>query len=257
MPIRRVGIDESMRESGVEEDALTKAKTVASRKEISLRRAALEVKEFDTKAMAKAYARLSNYPLVEEIDVETTNPEYIRMMPSTIARDNAVLPLHVDEAGQLHVGIADLDAINILDDLRVLYGHPIRPVIVPADVLSEAMQEAYDRAAQSAEAIIEKADQEAEEDGSADDLELDAEIGDDPNQAPIIRFVNAVLSQAIKERSSDIHIEPYERDLVVRYRVDGVLIPEMTPPLKLKNPLVSRLKIMSQLDIAERRLPQD
>ncbi len=258
MAIRRVGIDESMRELGVEEEALAKAKTVASRKEISFRRAAMEVKEFDTKAMAQAYARLSNYPLVEQIDVERMNPEYIRMMPSTIARDNAVLPLFLDEAsGELHVGIADLDAIAILDDLRVLYGHPIRPVIVPADVLAEATQDAYDRAAQSAEAIIEKADQEAEEDASADDLELDAEIGDDPNQAPIIRFVNAVLSQAIKERASDIHIEPYERDLVVRYRVDGVLKESIRPPSRFKSTIVARIKIMAGLNIAEKRLPQD
>ncbi|MEN0062645.1 MAG: type II secretion system ATPase GspE [Myxococcota bacterium] len=257
MPIRRVGIDESMRELGVEEEALNKAKTVANRKEISFRRAAMEVKEFDTKAMAQAYARLSNYPLVETIDAEQTDPEYIRMMPSTIARDNAVLPLHVDEQGQLHVGIADLDAIAILDDLRVLYGHPIRPVIVPADVLADAMQEAYDRAAQSAEAIIEKADEEAEDVGDVDALDIDAEIGDDPNQAPIIRFVNAVLSQAIKERASDIHIEPYEKDLVVRYRVDGVLKEAIRPKAKFKNTIVARIKIMAGLNIAEKRLPQD
>jgi general secretion pathway protein E len=92
----------------------------------------------------------------------------------------------------------------------------------------------------------------------ADDLSLeDAELLDDPNQAPIIRFVNAVLSQAIKERASDIHIEPYEKDLLVRYRIDGVLKESLRPPYKFKNTIVARIKIMAGLNIAEKRLPQD
>src|SRR5690606_24006963 len=75
--------------------------------------------------------------------------------------------------------------------------------------------------------------------------------------APVVRLVNAILLNAIQKGASDIHIEPYERKLRVRYRIDGVLVPEMEPPNRMRNPLVSRLKIMSQLDIAERRLPQD
>ena len=84
-----------------------------------------------------------------------------------------------------------------------------------------------------------------------------ADLADDPNQAPIIRFVNAVLTQAIKERASDIHIEPFEKDLVVRFRVDGVLSEAVRPPGGLKNSIVARIKIMAGLNIAEKRLPQD
>ncbi len=254
MAIRRIAIGEKLAEFGVHEDSLAKARALAAKKEIPLRQAVVEVKGVDTVAMARAMSALSGLPVVTEVDVQAILPETIRRLPNHIARENGILPLYLTH-GELVVGMADLDALNTLDDLRVLYGYPVRPVIIPADVLAEVTQQAYDRAAQSAEAIIEAADDDVEE---GDDLALDdAELLDDPNQAPIIRFVNAVLSQAIKERASDIHIEPYEKDLVVRYRIDGVLKESLRPPSKFKNTIVARIKIMAGLNIAEKRLPQD
>jgi len=254
MAIRRVSIGAKLAEYGVHEDALAKARALAAKKEIPLRQAVVELKGIDTMAMAKAMSDLSGLPVVAEVDVGAILPETIRRLPNHIARENGILPLYLAN-GELVVGMADLDALNTLDDLRVLYGYPVRPVIIPADVLADVTQQAYDRAAQSAEAIIEEADDDVED---GDDLALDdAELLDDPNQAPIIRFVNAVLSQAIKERASDIHIEPYEKDLVVRYRIDGVLKESLRPPSKFKNTIVARIKIMAGLNIAEKRLPQD
>ena len=99
---------------------------------------------------------------------------------------------------------------------------------------------------------------EAEIEFTGDDEELNVlELEKASEDAPVVRLVNMILLNAIKKGASDIHIEPYEKKLRVRYRIDGVLIEEMTPPLKLKNAIASRLKIMSSLDIAERRLPQD
>ena len=99
---------------------------------------------------------------------------------------------------------------------------------------------------------------ESEIEFTGDDEELNVlELEKASEDAPVVRLVNMILLNAIKKGASDIHIEPYEKKLRVRYRIDGVLIEEMTPPLKLKNAIASRLKIMSQLDIAERRLPQD
>jgi general secretion pathway protein E len=254
MAIRRVSIGEKLAEYGVHEDSLAKARALAVKKEIPLRQAVVELKGVDTVAMARAMSALSGLPVVAEVDVASILPETIRRLPNHIARENGILPLYLTN-GELVVGMADLDALNTLDDLRVLYGYPVRPVIIPADVLADVTQQAYDRAAQSAEAIIEEADDDVED---GDDLALDdAELLDDPNQAPIIRFVNAVLSQAIKERASDIHIEPYEKDLVVRYRIDGVLKESLRPPSKFKNTIVARIKIMAGLNIAEKRLPQD
>jgi general secretion pathway protein E len=257
MGIRRVTIDDSLREQGVQDDSLARARSNAARKEISLREAMLEIDAIDKVKVARALSRLSGLPVLETVDVAAILPETIRELPHSIARENGVLPLYVDTNGELVVGMADLQALAVLDDLRILYGLPVRPVLVPANVLADATQQAYDRAAQSAEAIIEKADEEGE--GAPEqDLDLDAELGyDDPNQAAIIRFVNAVLSRAIKERASDIHIEPYEKDLVVRYRIDGVLKESLRPPAKFKSTIVARVKIMAGMNIAEKRLPQD
>jgi len=254
MAVRRVAIDDTLREQGVRDDQLARMRSIASRKQIPLRQAMLEVEGLDAAVVARAFSRLSGLPVLEAIDTTAIDPETTRALPNHIARENGVLPLYVDDAGELVVGMADLQALAVLDDLRVLYARRVRPVLVPANLLSAATEEAYAKAASSAEAIINKAD---EVEGEADlDLE-DAELLDDPNQAPIIRFVNAVLSQAIKERASDIHIEPYETDLVVRYRIDGVLKESLRPPGKFKSTIVARIKIMAGLNIAEKRLPQD
>jgi general secretion pathway protein E len=254
MAVRRVAIDDTLREQGVRDDQLARMRSVASRKQIPLRQAMLEVEGLDATVVARAFSRLSGLPVLETVDTGAIDPETTRALPNHIARENGVLPLYVDDQGELVVGMADLQALAVLDDLRVLYARPVRPVLVPANLLAAATEEAYAKAASSAEAIINKAD---ELEGESDlDLE-DAELLDDPNQAPIIRFVNAVLSQAIKERASDIHIEPYETDLVVRYRIDGVLKESLRPPGKFKSTIVARIKIMAGLNIAEKRLPQD
>ncbi|MEQ1569380.1 MAG: type II secretion system ATPase GspE, partial [Myxococcota bacterium] len=249
--------DDTLREQGVHDDAMARARTTAARKEIPLREAMLEVEALDPLKIAHAMSRLSGLAVVETIDVAAIQTETIRLLPHAIARDNGVLPLYIDANGELVVGMADLQALAVLDDLRLLYGQPIRPVVVPMNVLVDATQQAYDRAAQSADAIIQKADEDAE--GSPEeDVELDVEVGyDDPNQAAIVRFVNAVLSRAVKERASDIHIEPYEKDLVVRYRIDGVLKESLRPPGRFKSTIVARIKIMAGMNIAEKRLPQD
>jgi general secretion pathway protein E len=142
------------------------------------------------------------------------------------------------------------------DDLRVLLQRPIRLVLVPHDTLRDAINKSYDKAARSASAVMEEIKEETE-DGLSGDLQLEADILDDPNQAPIIRFVNTLLTQAIKDRASDIHIEPFEKELVVRFRIDGVLYEIVKPPPRLQASIVSRVKIMAGLDIAEKRVPQD
>ena len=128
---------------------------------------------------------------------------------------------------------------------------------MPVNVISDATQHAYDKAAQSAEAIIEKADEDGGG-GAGRTSELDGELGfDDPNQAAIIRFVNAVLSRAIKERASDIHIEPIEKDLVVRFRDRRRAQGDRSGRRKVQGLDRRRVKIMGGLNIAEKRLPQD
>lgn len=254
MAVRRGGMDQLLAEAGVEADVIEKMRAAATKQDLPLESVARKMDKAPTVAVARALSRLSGLAVLEHVDSEAVDIEMIRNLPMSIARENGVLPLYL-AGDELVVGISDLAAFSTMDDLRILYRRPVRPVLVPSDVLAKAMHAAYDRAATSADAIIAQADDESE--AEADFNLEDAELLDDPNQAPIIRFVNAVMSGAIKEGVSDIHIEPYEKELVVRYRLDGVLKETIKPPVKFKNPIVARIKIMAGLNIAEKRLPQD
>jgi general secretion pathway protein E len=255
MGIRRASFEDSLLKSGLAEEDLQSVEVLARKQEMSLVDAAVESQDANPAVVAKALSQLTGLPILSKINADLIEPEYVRPLPLLLAREYGILPLYLTE-GQLVVGISQLKAVGFLDDIRVLLGYPLRPVLVPTDILDEATNKAYDKASASAESVLGEVEDNV--DVAQDDLLLDdAELLDDPNQAPIIRFVNALLTQAIKDRASDIHIEPFEKELVVRYRIDGVLKETVRPPAKFKNSIVSRIKIMSGLNIAERRLPQD
>jgi general secretion pathway protein E len=254
MAIRRVAFEDSLKDLGITADAIGRARAVASKQNLSVRKAVALADDIDDKTAIQALAKMCSLPVLDEIDPETIDPELVRTLPLTLARDRGVLPLYVSE-GQLVVAISDLSALTTVDDLRLEHGLPVRVVLMCNSVLADAINESYDRASKSATDILDQVDEDQVR--TEDDLLLDVELMDDPNQAPIIRFVNALLTQAIKERASDIHIEPFEKDLVVRFRIDGVLHERHKPPFKLRNPIVSRIKIIAGLNIAEKRLPQD
>ena len=254
MGVRRTSVEESLRRSGSADEDIGAAQALAKKQNISVREAVRRAGTIDPVKVAEALSVLSGLPVVHEVDEERIVPELIRRLPLGMARDRGILPLY-QVGGQTVVGLSDLDALPLCDDIRMLLGTPVRPVLVPADVLEKAMNAAYDRAMQDASAVL--GDVEDEFSTGGDLLLEDADLLDDPEQAPVIRFVNALLSQAIKERASDIHIEPFEKDLVVRFRVDGVLHEAVRPPSQVKSALVARIKIMAGLNIAEKRLPQD
>ncbi len=255
MAVRRLAVEDALALQGVSPEAIDRVRHMATKQGVPLTRLALSSEGIDPKRAAKVVAEMTGLPMLETIDLEQVQVELVRTLPLTLARERRVLPLWV-AGGELVVAIADLGAMSLLSDLRLASHLPVRPVIVPADVLDKATNDTYDRAARSATDILD--DVEDRKQKAEDDLLLeDAELLDDPNQAPIIRFVNALLSQAIKERASDIHIEPFEKDLVARFRIDGVLHERHRPPFTLRNPIVSRIKIMAGLNIAEKRLPQD
>lgn len=255
MGIRRAPVEDTLRQAGLRGDVLDAARVMADKQGIPVREAVRRVPGADPRAVAEALSKLSGLPLVDTVDDTLITPDLIRELPIGMSRDRGILPLY-EVDGQIVVGLSDLSAVLLLDDLRLALGKPVRPVIVPADRLDQATNKAYDRAMASANAVLD--DVEDELGGGGDDLNLDdADLLDDPDNAPIIRFVNALLTQAIKERASDIHIEPFEKDLLVRFRVDGVLSEAVRPPTAVKRAIVSRIKIMAGLNIAEKRLPQD
>ena len=131
-----------------------------------------------------------------------------------------------------------------------------RPKIALATTIIDAINGVYDRSVNEAEELVDEMQQE-DLDSLAHELEEPQDLLDADDEAPIIRLVNSLLFRAAKERASDIHIEPMERELIVRFRVDGVLQEIIKPPKRYQNSIISRVKIMSQLNIAEKRLPQD
>jgi len=169
-------------------------------------------------------------------------------------RTHRVVP--VSRTGNaLIVAMADPTNLNAIDDLKFLTGYNIEPVIASETAIQNAIERYYNVGPSYDEVMAGFDETEIGFSGDDEDVNL-LELEKASEDAPVVRLVNMVLLNAIKKGASDIHIEPYEKKLRVRYRIDGVLTEEMTPPLKLKNAITSRIKIMASLDIAERRLPR-
>jgi type IV pilus assembly protein PilB len=154
------------------------------------------------------------------------------------------------------MAMADPTNLHAIDDIKFLTGFNVEPVVSSETAIQAAVERYYQSGPSYDEVMAGFDEEEIEFGGEGEEMNL-MELEKASENAPVVRLVNMVLLNAIKKGASDIHVEPYEKKLRIRYRIDGVLIDEMAPPLKLKNAIASRLKIMSQLDIAERRLPQD
>ncbi|MEX2618637.1 MAG: ATPase, T2SS/T4P/T4SS family [Egibacteraceae bacterium] len=170
-------------------------------------------------------------------------------LPAALCRRYGVLPVGYDEDGRLIVAMSDPTNVLALDDIRTSTDRDVRPVVSTRTDITAAI-DSYTRSGESVLDVAESLDG----DEGMDDLDGLTEVFDD---APIVKFVNALITQAVQDRASDIHIEPQERELRVRYRVDGVLHEVTTQSKRIHAGVVSRLKIMAELDIAERRIPQD
>ena len=205
----------------------------------------------------RAVAEQLDYPFQENLDAEEVDLELIEKLQLGYARENRVLPY--GRKGNL-VLVATDNPLNVeaLDEIRFMTGAEVLPVVFPGKQLMELINKAFDRKSRQLGAGLDELD-EAEspqaEEGSLDinDL-LDAS---DDDEAPVIRFVNNLFVQAVRERASDIHIEPGEDGLTVRFRIDGVLKEIAHPPKRFHSSIVTRVKIMAGLNIAEKRLPQD
>ena len=182
--------------------------------------------------------------------------EVIRLIPQEVVEKYRVIPISRADSS-LIVAMVDPSNILAIDDIKFLTGYNIEAVVATEDSIMAAIEKYYETENDSLEDVF--------GDFEDEDLEL-IETDDDINvkelekaseDAPVVKLVNLILSDAIKKGASDIHVEPYEKSFRVRYRIDGLLHRVMDPPRKLQNAIISRLKIMADLDIAERRLPQD
>ncbi|MBN2493564.1 MAG: type IV-A pilus assembly ATPase PilB [Deltaproteobacteria bacterium] len=181
--------------------------------------------------------------------------DVINLVPKDVAEKHTLIPIN-RSGSTISVAMGDPSNIFAIDDIKFITGYNVEVMVAAEQSIRDAIERYYSERV-SYDDVMEGFDEgeidygEEEEDVDVVDLENSAE------EAPVVRLVNLILIDAIKKNASDIHIEPYEKTFRVRYRIDGVLYEVMKPPLKLRSAITSRIKIMSDLDIAERRLPQD
>jgi len=242
--------------SGLTEEKLQEALALQAEKGGRLGEVLVGIKAVSEEDVAKALGLQLDLPYLARIFVEEVTPELIKRVPINFAKQARILPLSLEAEG-VALAVADPLDTTVLDHARMLLGQNITPRIALASTIVDAINSVYDRATNEAEQLVDEL--EAQDlDSLAHELDEPKDILDaEGDEAPIIRLVNSVLFRAAKERASDIHIEPMERELQVRFRVDGVLQEIIKPPKRYQNAIVSRVKVMGQLNIAEKRLPQD
>ncbi|MDH4130263.1 MAG: type IV-A pilus assembly ATPase PilB [Gemmatimonadota bacterium] len=206
--------------------------------------------------VTKVLARQSRMPAVDLSRFEV-DPKIIKLVPADFALKHIVLPLK-REGRTLTVAMADPSNTGVLDDLKFITRYDLFPVIAGEYTLRNLIEKHFESSDQQLQTIlkemegVEETDVEVVEE-QEDEAATQAQI----NDAPVVKLINGVLTDAVKRGASDIHIEPFEHEIRIRYRIDGSLLEVMRPPVKMKAALTSRIKILSQLNIAERRVPQD
>ncbi|MCG8425454.1 MAG: type II secretion system ATPase GspE [Proteobacteria bacterium] len=213
----------------------------------------LAMKAITEDDLEKALAVQHDLPFAEELPhADDIEDDLIERLPISFAKHHTVLPLGRDQdTGRIRVALADPLAVDVLDDIAVMVGGSVDAVLAAPGKIVDAINKVYGRLRGGAEL----AEKEGEDEyGDAEEL---VDILDLTDEAPIIRWVNSILFQAIKERASDIHVEPGEQDVIVRYRIDGVLREHKRAHRNYLPSIIARIKIMAGLNIAEKRLPQD
>ncbi|MFK7872385.1 MAG: type II secretion system ATPase GspE [Oligoflexales bacterium] len=205
--------------------------------------------------MLKALAYQLDLPYYDKLPVNDIDPGLVDSIPIQFSRDNLILPVARDDFN-LTVAVADPLNIYPLDDLRLILSTNVNMIVSPPSVIQNSINRVYERSSDASRKVIDELN--VPEIGEDDNLEETKDLLESTDdEKPIIRLVNGLLSQAVKEKASDIHIEPYENEIMVRFRIDGALNDTMQVPKRHLGSLVSRIKILGKLNIAEKRIPQD
>jgi len=204
------------------------------------------------KAFAEFLSQTYQVPALDLDDLEA-DEQSIELIPPEVATKFQVVPIK-REGRVLTVAMANPDNIFAIDDIKFITGLEVRPVVAT----ETAIKRAIDRFYESADSLAEVMKDMQEDFEIVEEMDEEAALAEAQSEdAPVVKLVNSVITDAVNKGASDIHVEPFEKKLRVRYRIDGVLHEMMSPPFKMKGAITSRLKIMAELDIAEKRVPQD
>src|SRR5881409_1820949 len=248
--LRRLGeilVQERLTTPDVVEQALARAKTTGER----VGEALVELGAVKSEDVLRALAEQQNLAYLSRDELPSPLP-VVKTLSAKYLRQYTVCPVSI-ENGLLTVAIADpLNAV-VLDDLRQFTGLAVKLVVSSAEAITEAIDRTYDGAATPLQRIVDGMEDERKGEGEEDVNQL----RDMAFEAPVVRLVNLLIENAIAAQASDIHIEPFEDTLRIRYRLDGILFDQEAPPRRLQAAVTSRIKLMAEMNIAERRLPQD
>src|SRR5207253_728463 len=249
--LRRLGeilVQERLTTPDVVEQALARAKTTGER----VGEALVELGAVKSEDVLRALAEQQNLAYLSRDELPSPLP-VVKTLSAKYLRQYTVCPVSI-ENGLLTVAIADpLNAV-VLDDLRQFTGLAVKLVVSSAEAITEAIDRTYDGAATPLQRIVEGMEDEGAGEGEEEDVN---HLRDMAFEAPVVRLVNLLIENAVDAEASDIHVEPFEDTLRIRYRLDGILFDQEAPPRRLQAAVTSRIKLMAEMNIAERRLPQD
>ena len=247
-----------LRNGVVSLDQLSEATTMARDSDIPIGDALIQLGYVDGNVVYKA---LAEFHKLEFVDLNETRieDEVIQMVPESVARENSIIP-YKDENDLLHVLVSDPFDLETIEKLRFILNRRVETALAPKEPIQEAINRYYGQVeGESADSILQEFTDtqidftETSEDGTGGSGNEDV----DESSAPIVRLVGLMIQEAVQLRASDIHVEPFEDRVRIRYRIDGILVERDSPPRRLLGAIQSRIKILANMDIAERRRPQD
>jgi general secretion pathway protein E len=250
-------IGEILREIwALSKDALAEALQIQKEKGGSIGEVLIQRGAITEADLLKALGIQFGLPLWPIISTEDMDISFAQHIPIQFLKKYKMVPVSTHDDGA-YIAVNDPMAFQPLDDLRLIMGWDgAKTVLASHSAILSAINFAYDMSRDSAEQVIQDM-REEDRDLIMSAVEETGDLLDDTSDAPIIKLVNLILSQAVKARASDIHIEPYQNRIKIRHRVDGILYDMLSPPKHIQSTLISRIKIMAKLNIAEKRLPQD
>ncbi|MBX7104451.1 MAG: GspE/PulE family protein [Gemmataceae bacterium] len=236
-------------------DQVEEAKGLAGATGVKLQDALIKLNYVTAKDIISAIAEFHNMAFVELTDTQIP-ASVIEMVPESVARENAVIPLS-HENNALQIVISNPEDIETLDKLRFILNKDIQPVLSDREQIQEAINRHYGQSeSESVDSMLAEFT-DTQIDFTETEQTRNAANDEGENAAPVVKLCNLIIQEAVKLRASDIHIEPFADRVRIRYRIDGILTERDTPPRRLLAPMLSRLKIMSSIDISEKRRPQD
>ncbi len=249
-----------IREKLITSEQLTSAAEYEKKNKVTIGSALVALGLISEEDMAQALSRQLGYPYIDLSQFEVY-PDVIELIPADIAKKHMIMPIHRIRSF-LTMAMVDPTDLDVIENVRFRTSLSIQPVIASESGVGEAINKYYGATdSMRVKEIIDEIEQ--ADDGSVNVIEEEEdeydieELTRSTEEAPVITLVNTIFMDAIKKGASDVHFEPYERSFRVRYRIDGILHEMMDLALKFKNPVISRVKILSNMDIAEKRLPQD